>query len=266
MVRIRPGVALGTVTEEWDEELPALLARAGVATVEISPALFADGTNPHTVRTSLAAHGVAISSVHAPFGTDLDPASLDPTSAARGIEAAGATVSLASRLAAPLVVLHASYEPINPEQRAQHLEQAARSLDVLGQQAAKLGVRIAVEWLPRTCLGNCLEELRWLVAAMPAGVGGVCLDTNHVMGAHTELPQLIAALGPQLIALHLSDYDGIDERHWPPGQGVVDWPACLAALDDIVYQGPWTFECQLAGEGSKARLETLQQVVRGLLR
>ena len=43
------------------------------------------------------------------------------------------------------------------------------------------------------------------------------------MTRYRELPQLIDTLAPRIRAFHLSDYDGIDENHWMPGQGVIDW-------------------------------------------
>jgi hypothetical protein len=41
-----------------------------------------------------------------------------------------------------------------------------------------------------------------------------------------------------------SDNDGAgDDQHIMPGLGTTDWPALLAALDNMNYAGPRTFEC-----------------------
>jgi len=52
-------------------------------------------------------------------------------------------------------------------------------------------------------------------------------------------------LKEKLFTLHISDYDGVDERHWLPGQGVIDWRAFVAALKDINYTGPFNYEIKI---------------------
>ena len=37
-------------------------------------------------------------------------------------------------------------------------------------------------------------------------------------------------------------FDGVDERHWMPGKGIVDWNDVIAALVEVGYEGPFTFE------------------------
>ena len=71
-----------------------------------------------------------------------------------------------------------------------------------------------------------------LLADVDPSVAGACLDTNHLMADYATLPDVVRTLGRRLIALHCSDYDGVDERHWPPFRGVIDWAAFQAALRD----------------------------------
>ena len=40
-------------------------------------------------------------------------------------------------------------------------------------------------------------------------------------------------LPPRIRSFHLSDYDGIDEAHWIPGTGIIDWPSVMAAVRAI---------------------------------
>ena len=42
------------------------------------------------------------------------------------------------------------------------------------------------------------------------------------------------------------DYDFIDERHWLPGEGKVDWRAVYKTLVDGGYQGAWMYEVGFA--------------------
>jgi sugar phosphate isomerase/epimerase len=49
-------------------------------------------------------------------------------------------------------------------------------------------------------------------------------------------------VGEKIVTLHVSDYDGIDERHWLPGEGCIDWQALRAALCEVGYDGVWMYE------------------------
>ena len=45
-----------------------------------------------------------------------------------------------------------------------------------------------------------------------------------------------------MITVHVSDRDGINERHWVPGEGIVDWPELMQAFAEIGYRGSWIYE------------------------
>jgi sugar phosphate isomerase/epimerase len=49
-------------------------------------------------------------------------------------------------------------------------------------------------------------------------------------------------LGDRLLTLHISDNDGIDERHWLPGQGIINWPGFIRALESSNYAGAFVYE------------------------
>lgn len=89
---------------------------------------------------------------------------------------------------------------------------------------------IALEFLPRSCLGNNEEDLLSMAEPFDAASVGVCLDVNHVMSRASKLPAIIERLAPRLLSAHISDYDGIDECHWLPGLGVIDWHAVYNAF------------------------------------
>lgn len=136
-------------------------------------------------------------------------------------------------------VIHASGEPIAPETRAARMEYAKEGLAQLCEAVSSYGAVLAVEDLPRTCLGNCAEEIRELLTADERL--RVCFDTNHLLGGRK--PQdFIRALGDKIVTVHFSDYDGIDERHWMPGEGIIDWNAVMDAFDDVGYRGPILYE------------------------
>ncbi len=135
-------------------------------------------------------------------------------------------------------VVHPGGEPIPDEEREKRMECSKRSLYELAEYAQALGGRIAVEDLPRSCIGNCSREILELISAHPAL--GVCFDTNHLLGEDTV--DFIRSIGDRLITVHISDYDFINERHWLPGEGQIDWKGVLSAMEEIGYQGCFLYE------------------------
>lgn len=157
-------------------------------------------------------------------------------------------------------VIHPSGEPIAPDDRAERRKVSKESLSKLAEIAKRNGAVIAVETLPRTCLGNCSDEISELISVDPSL--GVCFDTNHLLG---EDPiNFIQKIGNRIITLHVSDYDFVNERHWLPGEGQSNWQAIYEALQKVGYHGAWLYE---VGFGStktitRARMLTCEDMVR----
>lgn len=203
----------------------------------------------------IADYGMDVWSAHLPFGKDRDISSTDPAIRRLWIDENTRIMERAVTWGAKKAILHPSYEPIPSDERPQRLQHSLQSLQVLGQRAADMGIQIAVECLPRTCLGNTATETLQLIEAHP-GLG-ICCDVNHLL---QETPQaFIDAVAPHIVTLHISDYDGNDEKHWLPGRGVIDWPAVLAALVRANYSGPFMFEVsgRPAADGTVVDPQTL---------
>ena len=114
----------------------------------------------------------------------------------------------------------------------------------LAEAGAALGVTVCVENLPRSCLGNRADELLSIVAADSRL--RVCFDVNHLLlESHAEF---LKAAGPLIATLHISDYDFVNERHWLPGEGKIDWDALADGLDAIGYTDAFTYELGLHGD------------------
>jgi sugar phosphate isomerase/epimerase len=189
---------------------------------------------------------VRLHSVHLPYGSRLDLSQPDPAARDAAVQQTAANLRAAAALGARLAVVHPSAEPIptDGQQRAAHLDASRRSLEALAPLALDLGVRLAVECLPRTCLGHTAAELWSVVDPLDPHATGVCIDVNHLNLREPDIAAAVATLGPRLLTLHCSDNDGLDERHWLPGHpsGVVDWQAFLGALVTAGYAGPFLYE------------------------
>ncbi len=147
-------------------------------------------------------------------------------------------INKASYLGIDKFIIHPSGEPIEPEDRAERMKISKESLAILAETARCNGAVIAVEDLPRTCLGNCSADIEELISVDPNLF--VCFDTNHLLGE--DPVDFVNRIGKKIITLHVSDYDFVNERHWLPGEGKNDWQAIYKALQEIEYNGVWLYE------------------------
>lgn len=222
-------------------------ARAGVACAEISlPGAEYPGF-PYAACAKWARDaGVAVRSFHLPFYTDetVDPASLDPAVRRRTAELHAHYAGIAASMGARIAVVHPCLEPVADADRAERIERSKESMAALAEVAAAEGLTLCVENLPRSCLGNRAAELLDIVSVDPRL--RVCFDTNHLLGeSHADF---LAAAGPLIATLHVSDYDFRNERHWLPGEGRIDWRALADGLDAIGYRDAFTYELSFKGE------------------
>ena len=147
------------------------------------------------------------------------------------------------------IVLHPSSEPIHDSERTSQLVAAKRSIEEIAVICEREGVVLAVENLPRTCLANTAKELLDLIDGID-GVG-ICFDVNHLL-AEDQI-YFLEAVADKLVTVHLSDYDRINERHWLPGEGIIDWTALIKGFERVGYNGPLMYEINRGGDKTIAR-------------
>jgi len=239
---------LGTslsIREEFSPEDFIQLKEAGIDYAELglrAPQFYADTSEREefcrVIKEAASEAGVRIWSIHIPYGKPWDISDPSETVRQEVIERHQKLFEIFAILLPKKAIIHPSYEPNPPEERDARLEACRKSLLVLAAEAETYGVELVIENLPRTCLGNSSEEILWLLEGMESL--GVCCDVNHLL---TETPQeFIQRIGPQITTLHISDYDGIDERHWPPGKGIIEWNLVLESLIQTGYSGPFLLE------------------------
>lgn len=130
-----------------------------------------------------------------------------------------------------------------------------RSVADLVPVAEEAGVRILLENLPYNwdlkTAGQegdyplmHMEDLRAFVDEFPAEQVGLIVDVGHSWTNGQDPAAEILAAGDRLWGTHLQDVDRDDPRdnHWAPLQGGLDWSAIIAALQQVDYQGTYTFE------------------------
>lgn len=148
-------------------------------------------------------------------------------------------VRLCAELGAPAIAFHLGNDL--PASDAQLAAANAEALAPAVQLAGDLGVGIALEnhchgW------GDRYAHLAMVTDALATTHVGFCCDSGHAAVAGIDAPELIAAMGPRLQLVHLHSNDGQRDTHRPAGDGVVDWPPLLAALEQVDYTGTLLLE------------------------
>ncbi len=198
---------------------------------------------------AIAQSGCEIWSVHLPFGTAYDLSSPCEHTRRFAVDLYSRMMDCAAEGGARIAVAHPSAEPIAAADRSRHLEQCRRSIEELTARSGG-GLRLAIECLPRSCLCSTAQET---LALLDGTSAGLCMDTNH---PHHEPPaDFIRRLAPKLITVHISDDDGVDEKHWMPGRGVIDWADVLDALAAVPYTGAFIYELAPPSGLSQAGLD-----------
>lgn len=153
-------------------------------------------------------------------------------------------------LGAPWIVMHpmskVSGDHLDPETP----ERNAAFFRKLSDYAGKFGVGVAVEnmWgktregVRRYAVDP--EEFYDLLDRIDAENVGACWDAEHGSIEGLDQGAAIRALGGRLKALHISDQTSHANIHILPYLGVTDWDEILAALAEIGYSRPFTYEIQ----------------------
>ena len=235
-----------------------VLSRSPVASIEIASPEMWDASNADLslALVALETAGLEIWSVHAPFGGGRDLSSLDESVRTETLASVERAFALGESLGCRAIVVHPSAEPIEQADRPERVGRARRSLEQVVEIARSHRVTAALEPLPRTCLANSADEVAVLLENLPSKWLGICLDVNHA-NLTEELPAFIRRFRNRIVTLHVSDNDGLDERHWLPGEGVIDWPGVMGALLEIGYSGPLMYEVGIGDSGMAKRLDEL---------
>lgn len=127
----------------------------------------------------IADGGLRIASFHLPFGTYWDISSPDETIRAGAVQALAQLIRLLAPYPGNNLVLHPSFEPIEEGAREAHIAACQKSLRELAPIAEETGKKIALENLPRTCLGRTSQEMERITES--GALCGICMDTTHMV-------------------------------------------------------------------------------------
>ncbi len=218
--------------------------------VRAESSLLEDKDEVLQVAERIAEAGMVPWSVHAPFGGEVDLSAPDELKRRASVGTIRCACSVAEYLGARWVVAHAGIRGEDPEEDERRSCQSLRSINCLLAHMSLREIGLAIEYLPGSKprlwneSGEILETLELL-----DGPPSVCLDTNHA-NLSEPLSDAVRALGASIGTLHISDNDGEQEMHQFPGEGVIDWPGFVDALDAVGYAGPLIYEARMEGNVS----------------
>lgn len=243
-------IGLSSCGKGFEEELFEAYRSAGIMKMEISLRKDdCDAFDFDRAKMLSEKYGIELWSFHLPFMPfsiiDISAPELQKSTIEylKGLIRKGADIGIKR------FIIHPSGERIETEDRPVRMETAKKSLIILAEFAKELGAVIAVEDLPRTCLGNNSDEILELISVNESL--RVCFDTNHLL--NEKIPHFIEKVGDKIITTHVSDYDFDDEKHWLPFEGGIDWKEVRNSLEAVGYNGVWLYEVDFKAPESMPR-------------
>lgn len=232
------GTSSWFIKNDFSVETLLDLKENGIDSIEITHGMIWE-PDLKAIKKNADEAGIKIWSFHTPYGPfeENNLATFDKDLLEKTIELQTNYLNLMANADIKIMVIHPSGEPYADKDRAELLKISSDSLSRLADVAEKNGITLAVEDIPRTCIGHSIDEMKYLTSDERLRI---CFDTNHMLS--DDNVEFVKALGSKIITLHVSDYDFVDEKHWLPYEGKNDWVGIVTALEDAGYVGPWMYE------------------------
>lgn len=146
------------------------------------------------------------------------------------------SADIARRLGSPLVSLW-SGTPVSDEPRELLIQRLADELHLLLEETEKHAVRLAFEPEPGMLIAT-LDDFGELQAAIRSTRLGLTVDLGHLFCQLEEpIPTKLKAWKPFIWNIHLEDMRRGIHEHLAFGDGEMDFPLLLKALQQIGYTG-----------------------------
>lgn len=149
---------------------------------------------------------------------------------------------------------------LDAEQRRAAYREWCRNLAPVVEYAVDRGLRVGIEPLNRyeTSLVNTVEQaLEGLQPLLGPGLG-LALDTYHLHIEERSTPDAVRLAGAHLTHLQVCGND-----RGAPGGDQIDWPALMAALDEVGYDGPLVIESFTADNAAIATAASIWRPLAG---
>jgi D-psicose/D-tagatose/L-ribulose 3-epimerase len=127
---------------------------------------------------------------------------------------------------------------------AEQWQTGARNVRELGQYAADLGLKIALELEPfQLSLVNNVDTMTRFLDDVNHPAVAANIDVSHLCLSHVA-PEELRRLKGRAIHVHISDCDGKVHGDLPPGRGVVDFGPYLREIKALGIDGAVSIELE----------------------
>lgn len=118
----------------------------------------------------------------------------------------------------------------------------------LCEVAKEYGIVISFENMPfRLFPINSVCEITDFAKKVNSANFKVCLDTGHAIVCGESLAEAVRYIGKDMLySLHIHDNYGKRDEHNPPPNGVGDWSMFKTALNEIGFDGVFSFETDIS--------------------
>lgn len=186
--------------------------------------------------------------IHAPF-SDLNIGALNEKLRRVTLEIIFETLEIAHEMGSLLVVLHPGhYSPLSFKFAKAYEKVHRRSLEEIDRVAEKIGVRVALENMPKFPIldGQTAERIHNLIDGTNLYV---TFDVGHLYTVTKNYVEFLELLGDRIIHIHLHDNNGESDSHLALGDGVIPWDDVLKVLPKDIT---WSLEVGSLGDFKKS--------------
>jgi len=199
------------------------------------------------VKAEKEKYGFITRTCHLPFPEGYDLSVTDEEVRKQAVENQKEIVEIAMELNPEVLVMHNSRGVVEESERPARRAALVKSLKEFAPWCKERGLKIALENLIPGSLLMSSDDLVGVIEEVNMDNIGICFDVNHLFAEpHYDF---IKKAGKHIITMHISDNDGIWERHFEPGDGVLDWHLIFSEMDKLGYDG--TMICELGSVLSK---------------
>lgn len=281
MINNKFGVSTHIVRSIEPETHFPLFAQYGFSLIELNLGYFPlleDAQRFQELQNIVTRNKSSVWSLHLPYGRTvpslghMDISHTNPEIRRNTIDVIRFSLDRLVALNARYLVIHPSAGAVEDDVREERLTFCRESLGeclkclhkIQAHNPNMVPLRIAIENLPPKGLGRDSAELFGLLDSLDSPEFGICMDVNHA-NLGEDIIEATRGYKRRIVTTHISDNDGVNEKHWPPGKGVIPWKKWLSTLVATGYKGPLIYETsQSAGESDEDTVAQAARIARDI--
>lgn len=176
-------------------------------------------------------HGLFIENIHAPSSSPNLLWSEDNSKREKELYNYLRLIEDCARFDIPMMVMH----PVEGENYPAPNKYGLLSFEKIARKAKEYGVIVSIE----NTTGE--SNLPFIFKNIESKNIGLCYDTSHDW-LHPKRIAIVKNLGDKICTTHISDNDGLKDRHWIPGEGDILWSKIGESFPKKSYTGCVTLE------------------------